>query len=118
MSYFTQKYNRTRKFNVDTTNFNYESLVDLYNDNGKDAIYPLTAVYINTKSKFGEAPIFASVSFFVNAPSYMLDITRNILEDENAIADINAGKVGFKIYVYKNERFNRDCFGIAFVDIH
>ena len=49
MSRFTSKFNKSRKFNVDTTNFTYESLMDLFNSYGKEKVYPLTAIYINTR---------------------------------------------------------------------
>lgn len=117
MSRFTSKFNKGRKFDIDTTNFEYASLEDLYSSNGKEKVYPLTAIYINTKSKFGEAPVFATDECFVNAPSHMLDTAKEILADEEAIADINSGKVGFEIYSYIAEKFNRTCFGINFVDM-
>lgn len=116
MARFASKFNKARKFDVDTTHFQYESLADMYNANGKEHIYPLTAIYINTKSKFGSAPVFATDTCFVNAPSHMLDTAREILADDEAVAAINNGEVGFEIYPYTAEKFNRECFGINFVD--
>lgn len=114
---FASRFNKSRKFDVDTTNFEYMSLVDLYNNNGEEEVYPLTAIYINTKSKYGNAPVFATDDCFVNAPSHMLETVNEILADENAVAEINNGKVGFKIYPYHADKFNRDCFSINFVDM-
>lgn len=117
MAKFANKFNKARKFDVDTSHFHYESLADLFTNNGKDKVYPLTAIYINTKSKYGNAPVFATDSYFVNAPSHMLDTAREILADDEAIAAINNGEVGFTIYPYTAEKFNRECFGVNFVDI-
>lgn len=117
MAKFASKFNKARKFDVDTRNFNYESLADLFNANGKDKVYPLTAIYINNKSKYGKAPVFATDYCFVNAPSHMLDTANEILSDDEAVAAINNGEVGFVIYPYTAEKFNRDCFGVNFVDI-
>lgn len=114
---FASKFNRNRKFNADTTGFQYASMADLFNQNGAGNVYPLTAIYINSKSKFGDAPVFATDSCFVNGPAYMLDTVREILADDEAIEAINGGKVGFTIYPYVNDRFKRECFGINFVDI-
>lgn len=114
---FANRFNKGRKFDVDTTNFQYESLADLFNRNGKDKVYKLTAIYINRKGKFGEAPVFATEDCFVNAPSHMVEVVNEILTDDEAIASINRGEVGFKIYPYVAEKFNRDCFGINFVDL-
>ena len=47
----------------------------------------------------------------------MLETAKNIINDPLAIDDINAGRVGFKVYAYHNAKFNRDCFGVAFVDM-
>ncbi|MBQ7973531.1 MAG: hypothetical protein IJ295_01070 [Clostridia bacterium] len=117
MAKFASKFNKGRKFDVDTTNFNYESMADMFNNDGAGVVYPLTAIYINTKSKYNAAPVFATDRCFVNAPSHMLDTAKEILADDEAVAAINNGEVGFYIYAYKQEKFNRDCFGINFVDI-
>lgn len=117
MGKFSSRFNKGRKFDIDTTNFEYASLADLFNANGADMVYPLTAIYINKKSKFGDAPVFATNDCFVNAPSHMLETAMEILADDEAIADINGGKVGFEIYPYTAEKFNRDCFGINFIDM-
>lgn len=117
MGRFANRFNKGRKFDVDTSNFEYESLADLFNANGKDKVYPLTAIYINTKSKFGDAPVFATDTCFVNVPSHMLDTAKEILSDDDAIDDINKGRVGFTIYPYTAEKFNRDTFGVNFVDM-
>lgn len=117
MSKFSSKFNKHRLFDIDTKDFEYQSLADLFNANGRDAIYGLKAVYINTKGKFGDAPVFATDYCFVNAPSHMLETAREILRDEEAINAINNGEVGFVIYPYVATQFNRECFGINFVDI-
>jgi len=117
MAKFASKFNKQRKFDIDTSKFTYESLSDMFNNDGSGVVYPLTAIYINTKSKYGNAPVLATDTCFVNAPSHMLDTAREILADEEAVAAINNGEVGFTIYPYTAEKFNRDCFGVNFVDI-
>ena len=117
MATFSSKFNKGRKFNIDTEGFEYKSLVDCYNDFGVDTIYPLQAIYINTKGQFGDAPVFATDSFFVNVPHHMLETAEEILADEEAITAINEQKVGFTIYPYKADKYNRDCFGVKFVDL-
>lgn len=117
MSTFASKFNKHRLFEVNTEGFEYQSLADLYNANGKEAIYPLKAIYINTKGKFGDAPVFATDWCFVNAPSHMLETANAILRDEGAVKAINNGEVGFVIYAYVARDFQKECFGINFVDI-
>lgn len=114
---FAEKYNKNRRFKLDVSAYPYESLVNLYNCYGKDFVYKLTAVFINTKSKFGETPVLATESCLVNAPAYMIDTIKNILSDDDAIRAINDEQVGFMIYIYHSAKYNRDCFGIKFIDI-
>ena len=116
---FAGKFNtaRTRRFDADTSQLRFESLADLYNNNGAEMIYILTGVYINTKSKYGEAPVFATPDFMVNIPSYLLATSKDIIADDAACAAINGGQVGFKIYTYRHERYNRVCFGVKFVNL-
>lgn len=117
MSRFTNKYNKGGKFNIDTTGFKYVSLEKLYRAHGEETVYPLAAVYINKKSSYGEAPVFVTHECFVNVPSHMLDTVKDILADEEAIEDINNGRVGFTIYTYHSDRYNRDCYGVNFADM-
>jgi len=118
---FAKRFNKEKKFNIDTQGFGYTALQDLYNANGKNAVYPLKGIYINTKGKFADNPVFitiiSGVGFLVNVPSHMMDVVREILIDEEAVADINAGKVGFMIYQYHSKNFNRDCLSVEFKDM-
>lgn len=115
---FANRFNKGKKFDFNTEGLEFTSLSDLYNGNGADAQYTLKAVFINTKSKFGDTPVFASDKFLVNAPSHLLDTVKEILSDAEAVASINNNKVGFSIYPYKSEKFNVDTFGIKFVDLN
>lgn len=117
MGSFASKYNRASKFTYDTNGFGYMSLADLFNANGANKIYPLTAVYINTRSQFGNAPVFATTDCYVNVPKHMLDAANDILSDDEAIKAINDRQVGFKIHTYIQKRFNRVCYGVNFVDV-
>ena len=114
---FASKFNKSRKFSINTTGFSYKSLADLFNENGADCVYTIYAIYINTKSKFGDAPVVATADYFVNFPKHMIEDAQEILSDADAISDINAGKVGFKIYQYHDNKHNRDCFGVDWVDV-
>ena len=114
---FANRFNKGKKFDFNTEGLEFTSLADLYNSNGADKQYTLKAIFINTKSKFGDTPVFASPEFLVNAPMHMLDTVKEILSDNDAITAINNGEVGFTIYPYKAEKFNVDTFGIKFVDL-
>ena len=114
---FEKVYNKGGKFDIDTNGFGYMSLADLFAQNGKDKVYPLAAIYINTKSQFGNAPVFATTDCFVNVPKHMLDTAQAILSDSEAIDAINKHLVGFTIHQYTQKQFNRVCYGVNFVDV-
>ena len=73
MAFFTS-FNKKRLFNVDTSEFDYTKLEDLYKKNGPDWEYQLKAVYIGTKSEFDpETPMVAIDGFYVNLPVHQLE---------------------------------------------
>lgn len=113
---FASKYNKGRKFDVNTSGFGYASLADLYNQYGKDHVYPLLGIYINTKGKYSDAPVFATDGVLVNIPSHMLDVSKQIMNDDEAIEAINAGHAGFRIYSYHDDKHNKNCWSVDFVD--
>lgn len=112
-----EKYNKKR-FDMATDGFEYRSLADCFNDNGKDYVYTIGAIYVNTKSKYGDAPVFAVTDgYYINIPKHILNTAVEMLNDEEAVKAINDGMVGFKIYPYTAKKYNRDAFGIDFVNI-
>ena len=98
---FASKHNKEKLFNVDTTGMEYMSMMEAFYKYGKDAVYVVGALYINTKGKYDDAPVVAVGAdngdwFMLNLPSHMTDECREILNDADDIAGINAGKVGLK----------------------
>lgn len=55
---FASTFNRT-SFDIDTTNFPYVKLVDIYNDKkegGDDVVHPINGLYVHT-SQLGDSPV-------------------------------------------------------------
>lgn len=95
------KYNRKPTFIYDNEKERqYINLKGLYEKFGKEAIYPVHALFINTKSRFGDAPVIVTDDFIVNAPTHLLDTVKAMIEDVDIINLVNERKVGFKIYGY------------------
>lgn len=113
------------KFNKKAVSFNfkagedfiYKSLKDLYLENGKDKIYKVNALYINTSGIYGEQPLAITDDEFVNLPTHLLGTVEEIREDENLVNDINNGKVGFEIYEYNSKRYNRKAYSINWLEL-
>lgn len=105
-----------RRFNIDTTGFKCSSLADLYNNNGKDPIYIVRAVFMS-KGMYGETPLLVTNTTFVNLPKHCRTVCNTILNSTEAISGINEGKCGFKIRQYHSEKYNKTCYTIDFIDI-
>lgn len=112
------KYNKTNLFNFEIPKeFEYKSLADLFNNNGKDFVYTVKAVYINKKSRFGESPVVATENCLVNLPKHLTDVAVEIMRDSETVDAINEGKFGFKIYTYETKNRSELCYSVNWVDI-
>lgn len=110
MSKFSDKYNNGVHFEIDTKGFEYLKLSDL----NLKTWYPIRAVYINTKSKFGGSPVVATDKAFINMPQHMLDTFKDMRNDSEVLDLINKGLFGFEIYEYTNKY--GVARGVNFVD--
>ena len=115
MSYAT-KFNRGNKFTFKPVDdAQYVSLEDLYNKN-PEQIHDVKALYINTKSKFGDAPCVAiDPVIIVNLPKHLLETVKEMIDDNECVDAINNNEVKFKIYSYKDKNFNKTCYGVEWL---
>lgn len=124
---FSKKFNKERLFNVDTSNFDYVSLEDLFYDSvqtndgdfeaASKTVYKIRGVYINTKGNYDPAPVIATNECYVNLPSHMTETCMAMLADSSCIKAINDGKCGFTIYQYEQKRYNKTCYSVLWVDM-
>ena len=113
---FANEFNREKLFDIDTSNFDYMSLEDIY-DGDESRVFPCCGVYMSTKGYYGEHPVIATENYYVNLPQHLTDMVRSILNDKRAIKAINDGLVGFTIYSYEQKRFGTTCYSIRWVDV-
>lgn len=115
---FASKYSKaTPTFNVRLNKPAYTTLADLFRENGKDEVYPIVGVYINTKGKYGpQACIAINESLMVNLPAHMLEACEEMRKDQEAIDAINDGQAGFKVYQYTSKA-GKTGFSVDWVDI-
>lgn len=115
MSYAT-KFNKGNKFTFKPADDpQYVSLEVLYNKN-PEQVHDVRALYINTKSRFGDAPCVAiDPVIIVNLPSHLLETVKEMINDDECVAAINNNEVKFKIYSYKNKTFNKTCYGVEWL---
>lgn len=112
---FANHYNTERLFDIDTSNFEYHNLEDIFDS--VDEVFPVRGIYINTKGKFDDRPVIATDEYYVNLPAHLTETCREILNDKRAIQAINDGVVGFTIYSYEQRRFGKTCYSIRWVDV-
>ena len=111
MAFNFSKLNKERLFDVDTSDFEYTNLEELFEENGDDKVYKVTGVYVGTKSQFDdETPLVAIEDRYVNLPQHQLSQVKDILADKTAIKAINDGKCGFVIESYYQKRFKKTCY--------
>lgn len=115
MSYAT-KFNKGSKFTFKPADDpQYVSLEVLYNKN-PDQIHDVKALYINTKSRFGDAPCVAiDPVIIVNLPNHLLETVKEMISDDECVDAINNNEVKFKIYSYKDKTFNKTCYGVEWL---
>ena len=115
---FAARHQKGSIFDCNTEGFEYKKLSELY-EAEPDFEHQLQGLYINRKSQYGDAPVAITTEFFVNLPEYMLEEVQEILRSADDIADIKAGKVGFKIETYEKQigKQTKTCYGIRWIDI-
>lgn len=87
-------------FTFDTNNLDYVKLDSL--DLGK--VYTIRGCFINTKAMYGDHGVIVTDLGKIDLPPHLNDAIKTILDDDDLIADINAGKAGFKVVVYKDKK--------------
>lgn len=117
MSY-AAKFNKGKgnKFNFKLDDVaGYISLENLFNKN-PEKIYDVKALYINTKSRFGDAPCVAiDPVTIVNLPKHLLETVKEMINDDECVDAINNNEVKFKIYSYYDETFNITCYSVEWL---
>ena len=108
---FATKRNKGSKFNINTEGFQFKKLSQLV----EGTVYPVFGVTI-FRTKYGDSPTAILSDCFLNLPKHMADDIFSILEDDQDITDINAGKVGLKLRRYTGKDGN-EYIGCEWVDI-
>ena len=118
---FSKKFNTKKLFNIETENFEYVSLEELYGNlqstENPDEPLIIRGVYINNKGLFEPTPVIALDDCYVNLPAHLTDVCQEIINNPVAVVAINQGKCGFTIEPYIQKRYNRTCYSIEFVDL-
>lgn len=112
MSKFTERYNKGGNYEKSAPkNAEYCKLEDLE----EKVIYPIDALYINTKGKFGDSGVILSGNKLINLPQHLTETIKQMRSDEELTTDINKGLFGFTVYKYTGR--NGDGYSANWCDI-
>lgn len=109
------RFNHHNTFDVDTKDFKWVSLETLFNTD-PDKKYTLLGLFTKG-SKYGKEPDAIIDGFKVNLPRHLLDTVNDMLDDNQVIEAIKAGKVGFKIYSYHSSTYDKDAYSVTWLDL-
>lgn len=109
------RFNHTNIFDVDTKNFKWVNLETLFNTD-PDKTYTILGLFTKG-SKFGKEPDAIIQGYKVNLPRHLLDTVEDMLDDNQVIEAIKAGKVGFKVYSYHSNTYNKDAYSVTWLDL-
>ena len=115
---FASRHNKSGvNFDIDTKDFTFKSLKDLYKENGKNCEYAMYGAYINRKSEYGDHPvaIIPELMTLADFPASMTEEVEGMLMSDEDISDIKEGKAVFKIKEYKHKKYKKLCYGIEWV---
>lgn len=111
------KFNNNNVFGIDTTNYKYVDLNTLY-DTDPAAQHKVLGFFVNSKGKFGAEPnAILENNLIANLPRHLLDTVNQMLDDNRYIEYIKEGHVGFTIYQYHTNKYNKDAYSVTWLDL-
>ena len=106
------------RFDVDLSEAPFYKLSFLYKEAG-DTVFPLAAIYINGKSKYGAHPVavteFDNELAQVDLPQHLVDTAKEMINDDDLFKGIKNGECGFTIREYESN--GKTCYTVSFVDL-
>ena len=112
---FNEKYSHEKKFKFDGKDNEWMNVAD-YVAAGHPQQFTVRAVF-SYDSKFGKRPCVATDGFNITMPNHVLGDVDSIMNHDDEIEAINAGKCGCKITTYQDKN-NVTRYSCKFFDIN
>ena len=77
--------------------------------------YPIEALFINTKGKYGNQGVIISGDYIVNCPQHLTEMIEEMRQDSEMVEAINDRLFDFEIYEFESKKYNRLSYGINLV---
>lgn len=118
MGHFSSNYAHGNKFKVDASKFPFAELSEIVKENGHKVLNVQGAFTYTVKKNNKTRPCLIADGHKISLPDHMLDDIKKLLNDQEAIDLINAGKCGFQTSEYEDTKNgNGTCYSGHFVDI-
>ena len=112
MSKFAERYNKGGNYTKSAPKgAEYYKLSKLQ----RDVVYPVDALYINTKGRYGDEGVVLTMGVLVNLPQHLTETVKEMRSDNELTDAINKGEFGFKVYQYDGT--NGSGYSVNWVDI-
>ena len=107
------------RFDIDLSEAPFFKLSTVYRDTDENEVFPLIAIYINGKSKYGAHPIAVTECdgklAQIDLPQHLTDVVNEMLKDDELFNGIKNGECGFTVREYESN--GKTCYTVNFVDI-
>ena len=106
------KHNRTNNvtWKVNNDGFDYIKLREL--SEGEE--YPLLGCFISKDHGYGEGAVLITQGYNVNIPQKYVETVQDIMNDPEAIDEINSGRTTFSYVTFTSKKYRRDGYTITF----
>ena len=112
---FFDKYNGGKRFAFEMKGEPvFKKLSELYLENVNS--YPVRAIYINRKGKYGDNPVIVSDKFSVSLPTHLMSTVQDLLSQDVFYDMVNGGKVGFSFYEFESPTYGTKGYSINWVE--
>lgn len=111
------KYNKGTRFNIDTKDFKFYKLKEIYDVKNPDKEYDLKGVAIFNSGKYGDSAVAILNDCFVNLPSHMNEDVKEMLHDDDFINAVNSDKIAFTIRTYLDDKHGKGtCYSVTWIE--
>ena len=82
-----------------------------------DTVLPIKGCFITPDNGYGEGAVIIMDGYLLNIPNRYVSQIKAVVEDENIISQIKAGKAGIKITTFESSKFKKTGYNVEFIDI-
>lgn len=82
-----------------------------------DTQIPIHGCFITPDKGYGEGAVIIAEGYLINLPARYVDTVKDILSDEESIADIKSGNFGIVISTFTSKQYKKTGYAVEFVKI-